>query len=62
MMSAASCFHSPMLFCAILFVGYTCFWPNGGGLKESNPFKTHPNQSWDDNEGGYDGEEEDYDS
>lgn len=41
---------------AILFVGYTCFWPNGGGLKETNPFKTHPNPT-----GGYD-DEEDYDS
>ena len=39
-------------FCA----GYTCFWPNGGGLKESNPFSSHPKQSWDDGE-----EEEDYD-
>ncbi len=37
-----------------LCVGYTCFWPNGGGLKESNPFSSHPKQDWDD-----DGDEED---
>jgi hypothetical protein len=36
-------------------VGYTCFWPNGGGLKEL-PFSSHPKQSWDD-----DDEEEDID-
>ena len=45
-------------------VGYTCFWPNGGGLKESNPFKTHPKPSWDENEGGGnddDGEDEEDD-
>lgn len=25
-------------------LGYVCFWPNGGGLKESNPFSHHPEQ------------------
>eukprot|EP00984_Skeletonema_dohrnii_P039118 scaffold43137_cov144-Skeletonema_dohrnii-CCMP3373.AAC.1 len=30
-------------------LGYTCFWPNGGGLKEL-PFSSHPKQSWDDDE------------
>ncbi|KAL7496154.1 hypothetical protein ACHAWT_005584 [Skeletonema menzelii] len=31
-------------------LGYTCFWPNGGGLKESNPFSSHPKQNWDDSD------------
>ncbi len=44
-------FFSLQSFCA----GYTCFWPNGGGLKESNPFSSHPKQSWDD------GDDEDQD-
>jgi len=25
-------------------LGYVCFWPDGGGLKEANPFSHHPRQ------------------
>ena len=26
-------------------LGYACFWPNGGGLKDNNPFSDIPQQS-----------------
>eukprot|EP00985_Skeletonema_marinoi_P014247 scaffold7199_cov133-Skeletonema_marinoi.AAC.4 len=43
-----------------VYVGYTCFWPNGGGLKESNPFSSHPKQSWDDDDEEEDNDEDAY--
>jgi len=49
----ATLFVFSLLIHVLILTGFTCFWPNGGGLKESgNPFttSTESNQSMWENE------------